>query len=164
MIVKSRPADYDGPPTSVFRSLTWITCWANRDLKLPLRPSWRILSHPVPYDEYGYRVHGEYYSGHFSRQYADEQIAWSFVDSLDGKSVMLRFKDNNAECSVLREADQDPSWSEYLFPAVLGQVSQHWRDELRSDLVDEDENVEEIDDAEPHLTLHPDEEPWRTRL
>lgn len=31
--------------------------------------------------DYCCRVHGEYYSGHLVRQFADEQAAWEFVDA-----------------------------------------------------------------------------------
>ena len=56
--------------------------------------------------DYCYRLHGEYYSGHLVRQFADEQAAWDFVDSHRDKPILVRYKDDHADISVFRESDQ----------------------------------------------------------
>jgi uncharacterized protein DUF3592 len=55
---------------------------------------------------YSYEVNGEYYSGYFERQYNDEQTAWTFVDSRRNLPVVVRYKANNPQTSVLRDEDQ----------------------------------------------------------
>ena len=55
---------------------------------------------------YAYEVNGEYYSGYFSRQYNDEQTAWTFVDSRKYLPVVVRYKKSDPQTSVLREEDQ----------------------------------------------------------
>ena len=55
---------------------------------------------------YSYTVNGEYYSGYFRRQFSDEQAAWSFVDSRRDLAVIVRYKANDPQRSVLRDEDQ----------------------------------------------------------
>ena len=81
--------------------------------------------------DYSYRVAGEYYAGGITRQYPDEQAAWDFVDARRGKPVVVRYKDDHAQASVLRDADQELSWIHRTEPSLLAMVWQHWRDELR---------------------------------
>lgn len=92
-----------------------------------------ILDYAVGEIDFNYSVRGEYYSGHFCRQYADEQAAWSFVDSVSGKSILVRYKDENVSSSVLREDDQAPSWMEQAAPGFLIQLRQHWADQNQPD-------------------------------
>jgi hypothetical protein len=79
--------------------------------------------------DYNYRVAGEYYAGSITRQYPDEQAAWDFVDARHNKVVVVRYKDDHPQSSVLRDIDQDPSWNDAVGPG-LSMVWNHWRDEL----------------------------------
>jgi hypothetical protein len=81
--------------------------------------------------DYSYRVSGEYYAGCVIRQFPDEQAAWDFADGHQGKSVVVRYKDENAASSVVRNGDQEPSWDEGRGSGLFAMVWQHWRDELR---------------------------------
>ncbi len=80
---------------------------------------------------YSYRVAGEYYAGSITRQFPDEQAAWDFVDARQDKAVVVRYKDNHAQSSALRDVDQDLSWKDSGGPGLLSMVWNHWRDELR---------------------------------
>ena len=82
--------------------------------------------------DYCYRVHGEYYSGHLVRQFADEQSAWDFVDSHRNQPVLARYRDDRAEVSVVRSSDQMMLSNETPVP-VSSQLWQHWRDLLGSE-------------------------------
>jgi hypothetical protein len=55
---------------------------------------------------YSYLVEGVRYSGYFSRQFADEQDAWSYVSPLKGQSVFVRYKSDNPDTSALRPGEQ----------------------------------------------------------
>jgi|ERR1041385_915809 len=55
---------------------------------------------------YSYNVNGDYYSGYFTRQFNDEQRAWSFVDARKNSQVLIRYKPNRPGTSVLRQLDQ----------------------------------------------------------
>ena len=57
---------------------------------------------------YSYWVDGTRYAGYRTRQFADEQAAWDYVDSLKGKSVAVRYKPGAFEISTLRNQDQPP--------------------------------------------------------
>jgi hypothetical protein len=46
------------------------------------------------------------YSGYFSQQFADEQLAWDYVRELQGQSVVVRYKPGHPDVSALRSADQ----------------------------------------------------------
>ena len=65
--------------------------------------------------DYAYRVAGEYYAGRITRQYPDEQAAWDFVDARQNKAVVVRYKDDQAQSSALRDVDQDLSWNCLLY-------------------------------------------------
>ena len=100
-----------------------------------------ILDYALGRLDYSYRVAGEYYSGAIVRQYPDEQAAWDFVDAYRDRSVVVRYKDDKPEASVLRDADQDLAWTE---PGTdfFAMIWQHWRDELRGEqepLADEED-------------------------
>jgi hypothetical protein len=83
--------------------------------------------------DYAYRVAGEYFAGSITRQYPDEQAAWDFVDAHQGKTVVVRCKDDKAQASALLDADQDPFWTDRNAPGLCAMVRQHWRDELRDE-------------------------------
>jgi hypothetical protein len=82
--------------------------------------------------DYNYRAAGEYYAGSITRQYPDEQAAWDFVDARRGKHIVARYKDDNAQVSVLLDTDQEHSWNNGNEPRLLASLRQHWRDELRN--------------------------------
>jgi hypothetical protein len=90
--------------------------------------------------DYCYKVHGEYYSGHCVLQFADEQAAWDFVDARRDKPVLVRYKDDRAETSVLRESDQLTFSNNSAPPDLASQIWQHWSDELRGEPEHQDEN------------------------
>ncbi|HEV2395608.1 MAG TPA: hypothetical protein VGS27_01530 [Candidatus Sulfotelmatobacter sp.] len=90
-----------------------------------------ILDYAVGQLEYSYRVSGEYYAGNITRQYADEQTAWEFVDARRGRSAAIRYRDGKTETSVLREADQEFLWEPQPTPGFFIQLWRHWCDELR---------------------------------
>ena len=55
---------------------------------------------------YSYVVEGDRYSGYYSRQFADEQHAWDYVNALQGQLVVVRYKENDLNVSALRDTDQ----------------------------------------------------------
>lgn len=57
---------------------------------------------------YSYRVDGERYSGYFTRQFADAQDAWSYVEPLKGQQIFVRYKPGDPSVSSVRGADQNP--------------------------------------------------------
>jgi hypothetical protein len=83
--------------------------------------------------DYCYRVAAQYYAGSITRQYPDEQAAWDFVDARQDKAVVVRYKDDHAQSSALRDVDQDLSWNGAAGPGLLSMVWNHWRDELRGE-------------------------------
>ncbi len=107
--------------------------------------------------DYCYRVAGEYYAGSITGQYPDEQAAWNFVDAHSSKPVVVRYKDDNAQASALRDADQEPSWTDGTGPGLLATVWQHWRDELRGEqpAVSDDDGAE-ADDEDDEKVNHTD--------
>ena len=92
-----------------------------------------ILDYALGRLDYCYRVAGEYYAGSITEQYPDEQAAWDFVDARRAKPVVVRYKDDNAQTSALRDADQEPSWTVGTGLSLYAMVWQHWRDELRGE-------------------------------
>jgi hypothetical protein len=94
-----------------------------------------IVDYAVGQLDYGYKVASEYYAGSITRQYPDEQAAWNFVDARNGKAVTVRYKDDDAQVSALRDADQELSGSDGNDPRLLAMIWQHWRDELQGELV-----------------------------
>jgi hypothetical protein len=90
-----------------------------------------ILDYAVGHLDYSYRVHGEYYAGGLTRQYADEQAAWDFVDACRGRDALIRYRDDKAQISVLREADQQLVWNFEPVPGFFVQLWRHWCDQLR---------------------------------
>jgi hypothetical protein len=104
-----------------------------------------IVDYAIGQLDYSYRVHGEYYAGNINRQFTDEQAAWEFVDSCRQKPVVVRYRDDSPQKSVLLEADQDPGWTLQPTAGPLQDIRQHWSDELRRDPMTDpdDENVED---------------------
>jgi hypothetical protein len=94
--------------------------------------------------DYSYRVAGQYYAGSITRQYPDEQAAWDFVDARQDKIVVVRYKDDCAQSSALRDVDQDLSWNDARKPGLLSMVWNHWSDELRGEkpIAPDDEGLE----------------------
>lgn len=88
-----------------------------------------IVDYALGQLDYSYRVSGEYYAGSIIRQYPDEQAAWSFVDAWRDKPVVVRYKDGNAQRSVLLESDQQ-AWRENTAPSFFSMIWRHWRDEV----------------------------------
>jgi len=104
--------------------------------------------------DYSYRVAGEYYAGSVTRQYPDEQAGWDFVDAHRNEPVIVRYRDDKSQISVLRAADQGPSWNSQPQAGLLEMVWRHLGDEVRGDppSPDEDpglvEGSQEEDDSE----------------
>ncbi len=56
---------------------------------------------------YSYIVEGERYAGHFSRQFADQQDAFDYVQPLKGRSIFVRYKPGDPSVSAVRLTEQD---------------------------------------------------------
>jgi hypothetical protein len=70
---------------------------------------------------YSYVVEGERYSGYYSRQFADEQHGWDFVDALQGKQIAVRYQEDDPSVSALRAADQQ-SYIDLRGPGFIGSL------------------------------------------
>jgi len=90
-----------------------------------------ILDYAVGLVEYTYRVHGEYYAGTMARQFPDEQAAWDYVDSHRDEPVIVRYRDQKPEVSILLIADQGPGWMLDTGPGAFAQVWRHLCNEVR---------------------------------
>jgi len=90
-----------------------------------------ILDHALGEFEYTYRVHGEYYSGSLTRQFPDEQVAWDFVDSHRDEPVIVRYRDDKPQVSVLLVADHGMAWQSGARSKLFPQVWQHLRNEIQ---------------------------------
>lgn len=101
--------------------------------------------------DYCYKIRGEYYSGHLTRQYPDEQTAWDFVDGRRGKPVLIRYKDHDPEKSILRESEQMAFPTEQIVPGLSAQIWQHWHDELRGEPHDDVVDDPTLDDDEVNM-------------
>jgi len=81
---------------------------------------------------YSYSVDGNYYAGYFTRQFHDEQRAWTFVDSCKNSQVLIRYKPDTPDVSVLRPSDQQVWPAELPFdlwawiPVKLRGGKRHW--------------------------------------
>ena len=91
-----------------------------------------LLDYALGRLDYCYRVHGEYYSGHLVRQFADEQSAWDFVDAYRDQAVLVRYKDDRADISAVLSSDQ-MMISNVMPVPLISQLWQHWRDLLQRD-------------------------------
>jgi hypothetical protein len=63
---------------------------------------------------YSYSVSNEYYSGFYERGFNSEQAAWSFVEALKGKTILVNYSSqehgtSRLTDSALRAAIPDPS-------------------------------------------------------
>jgi hypothetical protein len=65
---------------------------------------------------YSYCVGGQRYSGYCSQQFADEQAAWDYVDSLKGREVTIRYHPDDPAISTLRACDQGVGFAPHLKP------------------------------------------------
>jgi hypothetical protein len=54
---------------------------------------------------YAYSVQDTYYSGYLERQFWDEQSAWTFVDGCQNRPVMIKYKPNKPQTSLLALRD-----------------------------------------------------------
>jgi hypothetical protein len=55
---------------------------------------------------YSYLVGRTRYSGYYSQQFTDEQLAWDYVTRLQAQSVVVRYRQGNPDVSALRIGDQ----------------------------------------------------------
>jgi hypothetical protein len=62
----------------------------------------RFVDYALGLVGYSYQVDGNYYSGYCTRQFWDEQHAWTFVDSCKGKSPLIRYQADNPTASLLQ--------------------------------------------------------------
>ncbi len=69
----------------------------------------RFLDYALGVVGYSYHIDDNYYSGYLSRQFWDEQRAWTFVDNCKDKSAQVHYKLRNPEAPVLRELDPTPA-------------------------------------------------------
>jgi hypothetical protein len=90
-----------------------------------------IVDYAVGQLEYTYKVHGDYYAGSITRQFPDEQVAWDFVDTHRDEPVLVRYRDDQPEISILMVSDQAHGWMLNVGPGVLAQVWQHVCNEVR---------------------------------
>jgi hypothetical protein len=73
------------------------------------RGFWFLVPSYVCEIGYSFAVRGEYYSGQFQRTFYREEAANELVRELKGKDVLVRYKPDSPDVSVLRRCDQDPS-------------------------------------------------------
>jgi hypothetical protein len=55
---------------------------------------------------YSYLVEGERFSGYFTWNFGNEQEAWDYVNRLQGRNVVVRYKPKRPDISVLKVSDQ----------------------------------------------------------
>lgn len=67
---------------------------------------------------YSYIVEGERYAGHFSRQFADQQDAFDYIQPLQGRAIFVRYRPGDPNVSAVRLSEQDS-----LFTATHGSFS-----------------------------------------
>jgi hypothetical protein len=65
----------------------------------------RFLDYALGVIGSSYRIDGNYDSGYLTRQFFDEQRAWTFVDACKDKLILVPYKLGNPQMSVLREMD-----------------------------------------------------------
>jgi hypothetical protein len=122
-----------------------------------------VVDYAIGRLDYSYRVAGQYYAGSITRQYPDEQAAWDFLDARRDKVVVVRYKDDRAQSSTLRDLDQDLAWNVAGKPGLLSMVWNHWRDELRGEkpTAPNDEGLDR--DGEDRSDSFDDKNPGRPR-
>ncbi|HET9741106.1 MAG TPA: DUF3592 domain-containing protein [Terriglobales bacterium] len=50
---------------------------------------------------YSYQVNGEYFGGAYLRQFTDEQAAYDYIDSMNGKLASVKYNPREPGCSIL---------------------------------------------------------------
>jgi hypothetical protein len=65
----------------------------------------RFIDYAIANVGYSYSLEDNYYSGYLTRQFWDEQAAWTFADGCRDKSVMIQYKPEKPRFSVLRELE-----------------------------------------------------------
>jgi len=65
----------------------------------------RFLDYALGVIGYSYQIDGNYYSGYLTRQFWDEQRAWTFVDACKNKSILVPYKLGKPQISIPREMD-----------------------------------------------------------
>jgi hypothetical protein len=65
----------------------------------------RFIDYAIANVGYSYSLEGNYYSGYLTRQFWDEQAAWTFADGCREKSVMIQYKPEKPRVSVLRDLE-----------------------------------------------------------
>ena len=65
----------------------------------------RFVDYALATIGYAYYVEGAYYSGYLTRQFWDEQRAWSFVDGCRDKPVLVHHRFDKPQNSVLLQPD-----------------------------------------------------------
>jgi hypothetical protein len=68
----------------------------------------RFVDYSIGNVGYAYSVEGAYYSGYLTLQFWGEQRAWTFVDSGQNLQVMIMYKPERPQTSVLRLRDIFP--------------------------------------------------------
>ncbi len=67
---------------------------------------WYLVPTYVSEIGYSYAVRGQYYSGQIYRKFFREESARKFVDDMHGKSVLIRYRPESPDVSLLRRVDQ----------------------------------------------------------
>jgi len=80
---------------------------------------------------YSYLVDGARYSGYFSRQFADQQDAWTYLNPLKGRVLIVRYKPSAPGTSAFRLTEQSAIFKARAgnFPRTLFRV---FRENMRS--------------------------------
>jgi hypothetical protein len=66
----------------------------------------RFLDYAIANVGYAYSICDAYYSGYLTRQFWDEQRAWTFADEYNNRQVMIKYNPGKPQKSVLRLGDQ----------------------------------------------------------
>jgi len=65
----------------------------------------RFIDYAIANVGYSYSLGDNYYSGYLTRQFWDEQAAWTFADGCREKSVMIQYKPDEPRSSILRDLE-----------------------------------------------------------
>ena len=66
----------------------------------------RFLDYAIANVGYAYSISDAYYSGYLTRQFWDEQRAWTFADEYNNRQVMIKYNPSKPQKSILRLGDQ----------------------------------------------------------
>lgn len=66
----------------------------------------RFLDYAIANIGYAYLISDAYYSGYLTRQFWDEQRAWTFADKYNNRQVMIKYNPGKPQKSILRLGDQ----------------------------------------------------------